>query len=774
MTKLTLKTVKFDWGENEEAAFQLLKQKLCSALILALPKGSENFVVYCDASHKRLGAILMQREKVIAYASRQLKVHKKNYTTHDLELRAVVFALKFQGQYMYGTNCSLQKALSTQVDMSMAYHSQTDGQNERTIQTLKDMLRVCVIHFGKGWDRHLPQLTGREIVHETTKKIIQIKSRLQASCDCQKSYADVRRKPLEFQVRDKVMLKVSMWKGVIHFGKRGKLNPRYIGPFKILARVGTVAYQLELPEQLSRVHSTFYVPNLKKCLSNETLAIPLDGIQINDKLYFVKEPFEIMDREVKRLKQSRILIVKERECKLYDAFDKFTHIKGESIHKYYLRFTQLINDINIYKMKMEQFQVNTKFLNSLPPEWSKFVTDVKLVKDFHTTNFDQLHAYLERHKLHANKVRLLRERNQDPLAFFSPSQYGSIHPTQHYSSTYLSQPQFNHSSIPPSYPYQSQMNNQNSFVSQISYQSPQASTQLMTESPLVDSGFVVLVFSPGDDPIAYFNKAVAFLTTIASLRQGLLNATTVKVKDIWLGNALSLSDQGIEHAVLIANISNYGSDVISEVPHSETYLNDMENQTTVANVPPAQEPQVRQTSTASTTIADNVSIPTNSSSHAINIPITSQDVDKLNPNAMVDGNTFVNPFATSSSNAAETSSSQNVDPSNMHTFYQPYPHEFQWTKDHPLEQVIGEPSPPILTRNQLRSDGDMCIYALTIKHDEEQTVIGNKSRLVVRGYRQEEGLDFEESFAPVARMEVIRIFLAYAAHKSFTVFQMDV
>nr|GFA23392.1 hypothetical protein [Tanacetum cinerariifolium] len=224
----------------------------------------------------------------------------------------------------------------------------------------------------------------------------------------------------------------------------------------------------------------------------------------------------------------------------------------------------------------------------------------------------------------------------------------------------------------------------------------------------------------------------------------------------------------------------------------------------VETVLPAQEPQVRQTSTASTIIAENVPIPTNSSSHATNILITSQDVDELNLNAMVDGNTFVNPFATSSSNAAETSSSQNVDPSNMHTFYQPYPHEFQWTKDHPLEQVIGEPLRPVLTRNQLGSDGDMCMYALTVsimepknvkeamtdpawiesmqeellqfkrmdvwvlvptpdnispltlkwifknKHDEEQTVIRNKSRLVVRGYRQEEGLDFEESFALVA------------------------
>nr|GFB57663.1 hypothetical protein [Tanacetum cinerariifolium] len=110
-------------------------------------------------------------------------------------------------------------------------------------------------------------------------------------------------------------------------------------------------------------------------------------------------------------------------------------------------------------------------------------------------------------------------------------------------------------------------------------------------------------------------------------------------------------------------------------------------------VSPVQEPQVRQTSTASTTIANNVPIPTNSSSHATNIPITSQDVDELNPNAMIDGTMFVNPFANpSTSTATASSSQQNVDPSNMHTFYQPYPHEFQWTKDHPLEQVIGEPS----------------------------------------------------------------------------------
>nr|GEX47296.1 putative reverse transcriptase domain-containing protein [Tanacetum cinerariifolium] len=208
--------------------------------------------------------------------------------------------------------------------MSIAYHPDTDGQSERTLQTLEDILRACVLDFRKGCDRHLPlveflynnsyhtsikaapfealyghkcrspicyadvgdsQLTGPEIIHETTKKIVQIKSPIQATRDRQKSYADVRRKPLEFQVGDKVVLKVSPWKGVIRFGKRGKLNPRYIGPFKIIAK-------------------------LKKCMADEPLAIPLDEIQVDDKLHFIEEPIEIIDREVKRLKQSRILIVK--------------------------------------------------------------------------------------------------------------------------------------------------------------------------------------------------------------------------------------------------------------------------------------------------------------------------------------------------------------------------------------------------------------------------------------------------------------------------------
>ncbi|GJY81747.1 hypothetical protein Tco_0494498, partial [Tanacetum coccineum] len=195
-------------------------------------------------------------------------------------------------------------SIGYEYDLSSA---DTDGQSEITIQTLEDMSHACVIDFGKD-----AQLTGPEIIHETTKKIIQIKKRIQAARDRQKSYADRRHKPLEFQVGDKVVLKVSPWKGVIRLGKQWKLNPRYVGPFKILAKVGTVAYRFELPEQLSRVHSTFHISNPKKCFSDEPLAIPLDEIQIDDKLNFIEEPVEIIDREIKRRKQSRIPIMKVR------------------------------------------------------------------------------------------------------------------------------------------------------------------------------------------------------------------------------------------------------------------------------------------------------------------------------------------------------------------------------------------------------------------------------------------------------------------------------
>ncbi|GJV87191.1 putative reverse transcriptase domain-containing protein [Tanacetum coccineum] len=471
LTILTRKSKTFDWGEEQELAFQTLKDKLCNAPILALPDGPEDFVVYYDASGIGLGCVLMQRGKVIAYASRQLKIHEKNYTTHDLELGAVVFALKIWRHYLYGTKSviytdhkslqhifsqkiveyaiasldrvmsfaglqkgldkmieqrsdgtlyyldrnmctfegvrywwprmkkdiaeyvskcltclkviidrltksahnlpmrkdykmerlarlylneivskhgvpisiildrdshftsrfwqSMQEALGTRLDMSTAYHPQTDGQSERTIQTLEDMLRACVLDFEGSWDVYLllvefsynnsyhasvrcapfealygrkcrspimwaevgeGQLIGPELVQETTEKISQIKDRLKAARDRQKSYADKRRKPLEFSVGDYVLLKC-------HLGKK-KWWP--------------CGLSVRFAEELNGVHDTFHVSNLKKCLADPTLQVPLDEIRVDDKLNFVEEPVEILERDFKKLKRSKISIVKVR------------------------------------------------------------------------------------------------------------------------------------------------------------------------------------------------------------------------------------------------------------------------------------------------------------------------------------------------------------------------------------------------------------------------------------------------------------------------------
>ncbi|KAJ9566950.1 hypothetical protein OSB04_002916 [Centaurea solstitialis] len=225
--------------------------------------------------------------------------------------------------------------MGTRLDLSTSYHPQTDGQTERTIQTLEDMLRACVIEFGGSWDDHLPlvefsynnsyhtsiqcapyealygrkcrsplnwlevgerQLTRPDIVQETTDKIKMIQERLKAARDRQKSYADNRRKPLEFQVGDKVLLKVSPWKGLLRFGKKGKL----------------IAYKLDLPPELNAIHETFHVSNLKKCLSEETLVLPLEEVQVNEQLHIIEEPVEILDREIKQLRRSKIPIVKVR------------------------------------------------------------------------------------------------------------------------------------------------------------------------------------------------------------------------------------------------------------------------------------------------------------------------------------------------------------------------------------------------------------------------------------------------------------------------------
>ncbi|GJX89558.1 putative reverse transcriptase domain-containing protein [Tanacetum coccineum] len=350
LTKLTQKNKKYEWGKEEKEAFQTLKQKLCC-----------------------YGAVLMQREKVIAYASRQLKVYEENYTTHDLELGAVVFALRFWRQYLYGSKCVVftdhkslryilnQKELNlrqrrwvgllSDYNCEIRYHprkanvvadalsrkgrdkplrvralmmtvhndlpkqirkAQGEAIKRKNAAPYEALYKrkcrspVCWSEVGDS------QLISPELIRDTTKKIIQIKNCLLTACSRQKSYADRRLKPLEFEVSDMVLLKVSPWKGAVRFGKRGKLSPRYIRPFKIVARVGPVAYTLELPEELKGIHSTFHVSNLKKCLAEGDIVVPMEEIQLDDKLHMIEEPVENVDKEVKRLKQSRIPIVKVR------------------------------------------------------------------------------------------------------------------------------------------------------------------------------------------------------------------------------------------------------------------------------------------------------------------------------------------------------------------------------------------------------------------------------------------------------------------------------
>ncbi|GJQ90471.1 putative reverse transcriptase domain-containing protein [Tanacetum coccineum] len=298
LTSLTQKNQKYEWGEKQEEAFQTLKDNLCNAPILLLPDGVEDFVVYYDASNQGLRCVLMQRDKAIAYASRQLKSHEKNYMTHDLELGAV--------NELNGRKC-----------------------------------RSSVLWAEIGDNG----LIGPEFVQETTDKVVVIRDRLKAARDHQKRYVDNRRKPLEFQVGNHVMLKVSPWKGVVRFEKKGKLAPRFVGPFEILERICHVAYRLRLPKELSSVHNTFQVSNIKKCLTDAKLHVPLDEIKVDKTLRFVEEPLEIMDREVKTLKRSKIPIVKMRWN--FEHGPEFTWEREDHMKAKYPFFARLSEGIRI-------------------------------------------------------------------------------------------------------------------------------------------------------------------------------------------------------------------------------------------------------------------------------------------------------------------------------------------------------------------------------------------------------------------------------------------
>ncbi|GJR12134.1 putative reverse transcriptase domain-containing protein [Tanacetum coccineum] len=462
MTKLTQKKVMFVWGDKQEAAVQLLKKKLCSAPILTLPEGSEDFIAYFDASIKELGAVVFALKiwrhylygtKCTVFTNHKSLQHilnqkdlnmrqrrwlellcdydceicyhpgKANVVADALSRKERIKPLRVQALVMtIGLNLPKQ-ILSTQTKARKPENIKNEdvggmlienSKNPKKLRTEKLEPRAdgtlclnrrswlpCYIELrtvkaehqrpsgllvqpeipqwkwdnitmdfvmklpksSQGYDtiwvivdrltksaifvpmretdpiEKLARMYLKEVVtrHEIPVSIIcdrdpsyhaSIKAapfealygqkcRLpvcwaEAARDRQKSYADLKCKLMEFQVGDRVMLKVSPWKGVVRFGKRGKLNPRYVGPFKVLERAGDVAYKLELPKELSRVHNTLHVSNLKKCYANEPLVVPLDGLHIDDKLHFVEEPVKIMDRKVKRLRQSRVPIVRVR------------------------------------------------------------------------------------------------------------------------------------------------------------------------------------------------------------------------------------------------------------------------------------------------------------------------------------------------------------------------------------------------------------------------------------------------------------------------------
>ncbi|GJY05421.1 putative reverse transcriptase domain-containing protein [Tanacetum coccineum] len=307
------------------------------------------------------------------------------------------------------------------------------------------MLRAYVIDFGNSWVKHLPlvefsynnsyhasikaapfkalyerrchspicwavvgdvQLTGPEIVQETTEKVIQIKQRTQAARDQQKSYANLKRKPMEFQVGDRVILNVSPWEGVVRFGKRGKLNPRYVRPFKLLEKVGSVAYKLELPQELSRIHNTFHVSNLKTCYPDEPLAVPLERLHVDDKLRFVEELAEIMDREVKWLKSAK----KKKD-------------KGKVI---------VIEDESVQKKSKKQVQEERLEYDKAGKKEAVTKVDIAHVIDWNDPSVIRYHAHQNRPRsvaeVRKNMIMYLKNQGGYKMKDFKGMSYDDIRP----------------------------------------------------------------------------------------------------------------------------------------------------------------------------------------------------------------------------------------------------------------------------------------------------------------------------------------------------------
>ncbi|XP_052888008.1 uncharacterized protein LOC128296615 [Gossypium arboreum] len=268
LTKLLRKGVPFEWMDKKQESFGKLKKVLTEALVLIQLEPRKEFTVYSDASHVGLGCTLMQEGKVVAYASRQLKTHEE--PTYTLRFWKKLHEAILLQENRNDGELSPLRLFGTRLNFSTTFHPQTDKQSERVIQVLEDMLRGCVIEFRGSWEDFLPlaefaynNIYQEKLVADTVDKVKLIRDRLKEASDRQKSYADLKRREIEYAVGDLVFLKVSPWKKVLGFGWKGKLSPRFIGPYRVVRQIDPVTYQLELPPELSKIYDVFRVSMLR-------------------------------------------------------------------------------------------------------------------------------------------------------------------------------------------------------------------------------------------------------------------------------------------------------------------------------------------------------------------------------------------------------------------------------------------------------------------------------------------------------------------------------
>ncbi|XP_059287608.1 uncharacterized protein LOC132040939 [Lycium ferocissimum] len=324
LTRLSQKAAPFQWLDECDASFQKLKALLTSASILTLPMEEEGFTVYFDASRFVLGCVLMQKGKVIAYVSRQLKVHGKNYPVHDLELAALPLALKiYRDSKQHYWWCSMksdivkfwshclncQKSLRKFDSVWVIVDRLTKSAHSIPVQTTYTSEKLAKIYIPEILHLQV-RPWGIDLLKDSLDKVKIIKERLLTAQSRQKSYADRRVRDLVFRVGDRVLLNVTSMNGVMRFGKKGKFSPRYIGPFEIIQRVGDIVYELALPPGLSSVYLVFHVSMLKKYVSDGSHVIRWDSVMLDHNLSYEEEPAAILDRPIRKLRSKEITSVK--------------------------------------------------------------------------------------------------------------------------------------------------------------------------------------------------------------------------------------------------------------------------------------------------------------------------------------------------------------------------------------------------------------------------------------------------------------------------------